>query len=196
MSNQKERLRQEVLAALRSVPMAQIAERSRRIQSNLITTKLWRDAEVVYCFVSLPREVQTATIRRQTLAEGKVLALPRVAGEDIRFHRVSDPDQPLVRSAFNIEEPPEDLPVHEPARDPTGMPTPAVLVLVPGLAFDHERYRLGRGRGYYDRFLAHYRSEVRAAGLCFEEQLVDQVPRRGWDMRMNAVVTERRLLAE
>jgi 5-formyltetrahydrofolate cyclo-ligase len=196
MSDRKEELRREVLASLRSVPMARIAERSHQIESRLTATDLWRDADVVYCFVSLPREVQTADIRRRALADGKVLALPRVAGDEIRFHRVSDPDQPLVRSAFNIEEPPDDLPVHEPAQDPAGLPTPAVLVIVPGLAFDRERYRLGRGRGYYDRFLARYRSEVRAVGLCFEEQLVDVVPRRGWDMRMNAVVTEHRILAE
>ena len=71
-------------------------------------------------------------------------------------------------------------------------------MLVPGLLFDVDGYRLGRGGGHYDRFLARIRALPRVAvvGLCFDEQLVESLPRDAWDERVDAVVTERRGLVE
>src|SRR5690606_18813616 len=69
------------------------------------------------------------------------------------------------------------------------------LILVPGLAFDTEGNRLGRGAGFYDRFLATREGAAPpACGVCFEAQLVDRIPTEPWDVPMNAVVTERRLV--
>lgn len=209
MRAEKRRLRAEVLERLRALPMESILAKSKRIEARLIDSSWWRQARVVYCYVSMPREVQTAEIRRRALAEGKVLALPRVAGDEIRFHRMSEPDQPLVRSSFNIDEPAAHLPSMDPAEDLSpveaggdegGLPLAAgsgsALVIVPGLAFDFECYRLGRGRGYYDRFLAAGRGSMTTVGVCFEEQLVDEVPRDRWDMRIERLVTDERVICE
>jgi 5-formyltetrahydrofolate cyclo-ligase len=213
-SEEKKRLRREVLARLGALPMETILEKSKRIEGRLFESSWWRRAGVVYCYVSMPREVQTAEIRRRAVAEGKTLALPRVAGEEIRFHRMSEPDQPLVRSSFNIDEPAADLPSMDPASDlppvdprvgaggdeqngtPPGTAAGNALVIVPGLAFDHARYRLGRGRGYYDRFLASGLGCFSTVGVCFEEQLVDEVPRENWDMRIDRVLTDERVIRE
>lgn len=140
----------------------------------------------MYCFVSFSREVQTAGIRNRALSHGKILALPRVVGGEMYFRVVARADQSLVRSSFGIYEPPDDLPLAEPSQH-----APA-LVVTPGVAFDPMCYRLGRGRGYYDGFLARYRSSVVAVGVCFEEQLVDAVPRDDWDVRLDAVFSEQR----
>ncbi|NBB90948.1 MAG: 5-formyltetrahydrofolate cyclo-ligase [Spirochaetes bacterium] len=204
-SREKKPLRREVLARLGALPMETILEKSKRIEASLFESSWWRRARVVYCYVSMPREVQTAEFRRRAIAEGKTLALPRVAGDEIRFHRMSEPDQPLVRSSFNIDEPAADLPPVVPesrASDdeqtgvPPGTAAESALVIVPGLAFDRERYRLGRGRGYYDRFLASGLGCFSTVGVCFEEQLVDEVPREDWDMRMDCVVTDERVIGE
>mgnify|MGYP006272350079 CR=1 FL=1 len=176
------------------MPAQEILERSRRIENLLFDSTFWAAAHAVYCYVSLPREVQTAGIRKRAYLEGKLLALPRVEGEDLQFHLVSDPAQPLVRSSLNIEEPPADLPSVAPAPEPTRLGRDRALVLVPGLAFDRECHRLGRGRGFYDRFLRRYRQDVVAIGLCLERQLVDGVPRDNRDMRVDAVVTEERTI--
>jgi 5-formyltetrahydrofolate cyclo-ligase len=178
--------------------MERILEKSRAVESRLFETSWWREAHTLFCFVSLPREVQTIGIRRRAHSEGMTVALPRVVGDQIRFHRVAHPEEPLVRSALNIEEPSPELPYVEPSTIlPGAVDRPAAalvdgssLVLVPGLAFDRRRYRLGRGRGFYDRFLGQWGRTIRAVGLCFEEQLVEVVPHERWDMRMDAVLTD------
>lgn len=200
MSAEKRRLRAEVLERLNALSMETILAKSKRIEARLFDSRWWRRARVVYCYVSMPREVQTAEIRRRAIAEGKVLALPRVAGDEIRFHRMSEPDRPLVRSSFNIEEPAADLPPVDPGDGEAGLPLGAgadsALVIVPGLAFDLDRFRLGRGRGYYDRFLAAGLGSISTVGVCFEEQLVDEVPREAWDMRLDCVMTDERVIRE
>jgi 5-formyltetrahydrofolate cyclo-ligase len=204
-SREKKRLRSEVLEQLRVLPMETVLAKSKRIEARLFESSWWRRARVVYCYVSMPREVQTGEIRRRAIAEGKTLALPRVAGEEIHFHRMSEPDQPLVRSSFGIDEPAADLPPVVPgggetggdgSRVPLGAAGDNALVIVPGLAFDLARYRLGRGRGYYDRFLATGLGYISTVGVCFEEQLVDEVPREGWDMRIDRVMTDERVIGE
>ncbi|MFO7781563.1 MAG: 5-formyltetrahydrofolate cyclo-ligase [Spirochaetia bacterium] len=213
-SGEKKTLRREVLARLNALPMETILEKSKRIEAHLFESSWWRRARVVYCYVSMPREVQTAEIRRRAISEGKTLALPRVAGDEIRFHRMAEPDQPLVRSSFNIDEPAADLPSMDPAADlppvdpglgasageqtgvPFGEAAESALVIVPGLAFDRARYRLGRGRGYYDRFLASGLGCFSTVGVCFEEQLVDEVPKEDWDIRIDRVVTDKRVIRE
>lgn len=79
------------------------------------------------------------------------------------------------------------------------------LVLVPGLAFDPNCNRLGRGFGYFDRFIAleaNYRERnvdqvsLKAIGLCFEEQVVDSVPMESWDMWMDALVSENQVFVK
>ena len=68
------------------------------------------------------------------------------------------------------------------------------LVLVPGLAFDTAGHRLGRGAGFYDRFLADPNLRAVTCGVGFEAQLLDNVPIDQWDIPLQAVATERRLV--
>lgn len=89
---------------------------------------------------------------------------------------VSDFSQ-LRRGAFGFLEPPEDAPVME---EPE-------WAVVPGLAFDREGFRLGRGGGYYDRWLTG--SGCRTIGLCRPERLLDRLPRDQWDMPVDTVIT-------
>lgn len=92
----------------------------------------------------------------------------------------------LVPGRFGIPEPTSGAPLREGTRD-------AVFV-VPGLAFDLEGVRLGRGGGWYDRVLARYPEAVRV-GLAYEFQVLPRLPAASWDVRMDALVTEARVLA-
>ncbi len=188
MNSAKAELRTHVNATLRALSSEDISRRSSEIHKRLFATTFWREAKSIYCFVSLSREVQTAEIRSTSLSHGKLLALPRVVGDELQFHVVERDDQPLERSSLGIYEPPQELPHAEPSEHAP------VLVVVPGIAFDPSCYRLGRGRGYYDRFLGRYRSSLFALGVCFEEQLVEAVPRDDRDVRLDAVLTEQRVL--
>jgi 5-formyltetrahydrofolate cyclo-ligase len=197
VTRRKRELRRLVRTRLEELPMETILEKSRALEGRLFDTPWWRDAESLFCFVSMPREVQTIGIRRRAHAEGKAVALPRVDGDQIRFHRVDDPDVPLVRSAFGIDEPDAGLPSADPVPvDATAaaLARRRTLVLVPGLAFDTGGYRLGRGRGFYDRFLGARRGDLFALGVCFEEQLVDAVPHDERDVPMEAILTDTRAI--
>jgi 5-formyltetrahydrofolate cyclo-ligase len=86
------------------------------------------------------------------------------------------------------------LGVREPVE---GMPVPVSdidLVIVPGLGFDEHGNRLGRGRGFYDRFLSHRDFRAVACALAFEEQIVPAVPAGASDVRMHMLVTDQRVV--
>lgn len=101
--------------------------------------------------------------------------LPKVAGEELSVH----PFGPLAPGPFGLLEP------TTPPVDPGDLD----LVVVPGLAFDQEGYRLGHGQGYYDRFLASVQAVT--AGVVPEALLLPRLPRDPWDVPVGHLVTER-----
>jgi 5-formyltetrahydrofolate cyclo-ligase len=112
------------------------------------------------------------------LAEGRQVLLPRVASDtELTIHRYTSPAD-LQPGAFGILEP-----VGEPVDDCTI----ADAAIIPGMAFDRAGHRLGRGRGFYDRFLARVPQLLRI-GLCAEWQLADFVPTDAHDVAMHYVV--------
>ena len=142
----------------------------------------WHESDVVLAFRSLTREVQTDTLLDAALAEGKQLGLPRLVAGELRFHRVANVSLDLTRGSYGIEEPKPELP-EIPLRT-------RIIALVPGLGFTPSGARLGRGGGYYDRFLQAYGHAVTAVGLCFDLQLREELPTGEGDMPVDYVVTE------
>ena len=154
----------------------------------LFSLPQWQSAGAVLAFAAMPDEPDTAEILRRALADGKRLLLPRVRSKT-EMDWVEIPALRLLRpGAFGIQEPPADLP----AADPAGYA--AALALVPCLAASRDGVRLGRGGGYYDRFLAHYKG----AGLllCPEALLLDELPCDDWDVRFapENILTEKGIL--
>jgi 5-formyltetrahydrofolate cyclo-ligase len=142
----------------------------------------WHESDVVLAFRSLTREVQTDALLDAALEEGKQLGLPRVAAGELRFHRVANVSLDLTRGSYGIEEPKPELPE-------ISLRT-RIIALIPGMAFTSSGARLGRGGGYYDRFLAAYGHGVTAVGLCFDLQLREELPTEEGDMPVDYVVTE------
>ena len=116
--------------------------------------------------------------------QGHDLCLPQTQGDALVF-RAWKPGDPLVVGRFNIPEP--DAKARERRPD---------LVLVPVLAFDRHGYRLGYGGGFYDRCLAEHRAKrtIRAIGIAFAGQEVEELPREPTDEPLDAVVTEERVI--
>ncbi len=114
---------------------------------------------------------------------------PRIAGDEIEFVTVVDRDH-LWPAAWNPQ-------VREPASADARIVPPAKigLLLVPGLAFTRDGQRLGRGGGFYDRFLPRLPAGATKLGICFDLQMVEALPVESHDWRVDAVVTERGLLA-
>lgn len=120
-------------------------------------------------------EVDCRELMDRALAAGKRVILPTVAGDDIVPVEVTRETVWRV-GEFGILEPVAER--YEGEVD---------VVVVPGMAFDAEGNRLGRGKGYYDRFLSRHPRAYRI-GLCFDFQLIERVPTEPFDWRMNEVV--------
>lgn len=135
-------------------------------------------------FASMPEEIDTDGLVRGLLDAGRAVALPRIDEDsgNIRAYRIGGTDG-LERNRWGIR---------EPAPDPAAEVGPAELavIVVPGLAFDRDGGRLGRGRGYYDRFLrAAGRGPLRV-GFFYALQELERVPAGEADERLDQVVTE------
>jgi len=177
---EKQRLRIEMRAILRALSSSSQALASTKIRERLAGWSVWQKASSVCAFCALPGEPDVLT----SWPEKKSLSLPRVAGDDLSMRRVLSLHA-LVPGRFGILEPAEDAP--EP---PDGWD----LFLVPGVAFDRNGARLGRGGGYYDRFLSRH-NDVFRAGVCFDEQLVPSVPCAVHDLHLHALITPSAILS-
>jgi 5-formyltetrahydrofolate cyclo-ligase len=142
--------------------------------------KAWEEdgePDSVFCYVSEPEECATEPVLRYCFERGIPLAVPLCEGSAVMTARLIRSYKELRRGAFGLWEPPEDAPVTE---------QPA-WVVVPGLAFDRNGFRLGRGGGYYDRWLAG--KTGRFVGLCHPGRFVEGLPRDDWDMPVDTVIT-------
>lgn len=150
--------------------------RSVELWSRVAHLAEYRNASGVMAFVGFRGEPDTDPLFARLAAEGKRLLLPRVEGGEIV---VCDGSGPMVTSRFGVSEP------TGPALDLAVVD----LVIVPGLAFTSSGGRLGYGGGYYDRFLPRLAPEVPNVGVCFDEQVIDDLPVEAHDIRVRRVVS-------
>ena len=176
----KKQLRAQVRAQRRALPPEVLAADSRAITERLLTLPEMERAERVFCYVSLPGEVETSPLIGRLLSQGRAVLVPRCrAGGEMDLVPISSLDD-LTPGAYGILEPGPDL-------TPTGeMPD---LAVVPALAFDRRGMRLGQGGGYYDRFLAAYPFLLKI-GCALTPFLTDCVPTEPTDQRLDGIATE------
>ena len=152
-----------------------------------IVEKLWQqigESRVVMAFWPLPDEVDVRPLIDRLVAEGRTVVLPKVTGDETMELRRYTSQADLCEGAFHIQEP-----VGEPFVDYEQID----VALVPGVAFDAAGHRLGRGRGYYDRFLAEHLAPrtshlaPRLIGICFPFQRVAVVPVDAHDVVLDQI---------
>lgn len=143
------------------------------------------EAQTVLAYYSLPDEVNTHQFIDDLLAEGKTVLLPTVIGEGQMEWHVYTSASGLKKGAFGIGESEGEL-YSGFGRD-TSPSEQQMIALVPGVAFDAAGRRLGRGRGYYDRFLAAH-PHIYKIGVCFDFQKVPEVPADGQDVAVDEVI--------
>lgn len=182
----KSRIRQTALESRRAIPASRVAKMSEQVRRNLETLKEYEDARHIAAYVAKGDEVQTASIIEGAISGGKSVAVPLVDAHSGN----------LV--FFNIKEMADLAPGHFGVLEPRRVGRPVSLgrtdlVLVPLVAWDTRGHRVGYGRGHFDRALAERRGSV-AVGLAFESQAVEQVPDEPSDVRLDVVVTEKRIL--
>lgn len=184
---QKAALRAAMREALRAM-----SEESRREQSEaackvVLALEAFQRAKTVLLYRALPIECNPAAIAAAAQGLGKRVAYP-VCGEGrtLGFY-VPQSEDAFLPASFGILEP-------DTSRSVEVLPDEADLVLVPGLAFDRFGGRLGRGAGYYDRFLS--QTKAHKVGFTFEEQLVERVPMEAFDVKMDCVAVSKWIYCE
>lgn len=171
----KKELRQEIRSRKKAHTAEELQRQSERILQQLAANKHFQAAQKVMLYASLPDEVQTLSFL-ETWRHQKTVILPTVVGDDII----------PVELAENVEFAEGDFHIPEPQNHPYSGDFD--LIVVPGMAFDKAGHRLGRGKGYYDRFLSQH-PQVYTIGLCFDFQLLPEVPSEPHDCLINEVIT-------
>lgn len=179
----KKELRQRLRKILAEIPPEELETKSLRACHRLFEQPQYVKAEVVMVYLSLPTEIDTSALVLRAWQDRKRVLAPKVSWS----HRRMSPVE--IRSLT------EDLAVsHMGIREPvSGIPFPISmidLVIVPGLAFDQYGHRLGRGRGFYDRFLAHPEFKGTACALAFEKQMTASIPVGPLDRHVHMLVTD------
>lgn len=183
---EKAALRRALRARREGLPWEAWRALSDRIERRFQGLRAFRRARTVGLYATLGREVDTAGLLAACLARGKSAAFPRVEpGGRLRFHRVTAASD-LAPGYRGIPEPSSEAPE---------VPAGALdLVVVPGLGFAPDGTRLGRGAGFYDRFLARLGPRALRVGIAFDRQVAPRLPLEADDAPLDLVVTERRLL--
>ncbi len=184
--DRKTELRGEIARRIGKMAPEERERQSRLIRSTILALPEWSEYRTVLGFLPLSDEPDLDPLLGAAIEAGKRVGLPRLGGAELRFHGVRDlgPDSFRRNQELGFREPTDEaeelvLAAEEPA-----------LVLVPGRAFDAAGRRLGRGGGYYDRFLRGVTTlQVLLVGVAFSCQAIDEVPAGSHDVPVDVVAT-------
>ena len=158
------------------------SDRDARICAAVTSLASYRFAKTVLMYAPTAGEIDVSPIALHAISVGKRIAYPlcNVDEHTMVFKPVSSPDQ-LVQGSYSIPEPSDSA--------ETLTDLSESICLVPGLVFDREGYRVGYGKGYYDRFLSTYKQTK--LGIVYSDFILDAVPRGRYDRHVDILVTER-----
>ncbi|MBF0485944.1 MAG: 5-formyltetrahydrofolate cyclo-ligase [Candidatus Omnitrophica bacterium] len=180
----KNELRQSILELINQQKEEELVFKSRIILDKFLALPVFKKARVILFYASLKGEVDTWGLIEKALEFKKSVLLPLVQKEKkaiipVEIKSVNE----LKKGAYGISEP-----CFSPNR--VLKPSTIDLVVVPGMAFDHNNNRLGRGAGYYDRFLKELPPKTPTIGLAFDFQVVSSIPgKEAHDQPVSLVLT-------
>ena len=191
----KSEYRREIRAKRAELPEDYLQAASSRIALNVLTMPEVRDCKTIFAYFSVGKEPATLAIISKLLKEGKRVCLPLCVDLDEEGHRTGTVDamearvitgfDDLVPGAYDIPEPKADTVMM--------LPEYIDLIILPCLSCDRNCNRIGRGAGYYDKFLSKTRKDCFTLAICFEEMLMDEIPMEPHDRPVDAVVTEKQI---
>ncbi len=185
----KRQLRKDILKVRDGLAPGQVDEKSKEIAARLLDLDEYRRASTIMIYLDFRNEVRTGELVKKSMAAGKNVAVPvtDVAGCRLTPSLLLNYPGDLQPGAWDILEP---SPQAVRPLDPEKLD----LVIVPGVVFDTAGYRLGYGRGFYDRFLPRTGQGTVFAGLAYEFQVLPDIFPGQHDMPMHLILTEDRLI--
>lgn len=185
----KRTLRKSCIARRNSFEPSELITRSQTIIMSLNQLECIKDAKCIMCYVSFGSEVFTHNCIEDWLRSGKKICVPYIAGSD------SDQKSMLALEITDFNElSPGSYGILEPKFETCKIISPDDIdvIIIPGLAFDICKNRLGYGGGYYDRYITDVRNDCKRVAVCFDFQVVENIPAEMHDQRVDILVTDRR----
>lgn len=180
----KKEIRSEVKKHRREADPEKIRKDSDRICESFLKLPEYQEAAVVFAYMDCKNEVETKKVIEQCWKDGKTIAVPKVFGEIMKYYVIRSYED-LEEGYFGIPEPKYEELEEIVAEDG--------LMILPGVAFDVNRHRVGYGGGFYDRYLeAHPR--MKKIAFAFEFQVFEEVPYETFDRQPEKIITETRII--
>lgn len=180
----KKEIRAEVKKHRREATAEQIHGNSESICNTFLRLPEYKEAEYVFVYVDCKNEVETKKVIEQCWKDGKTIAVPKVFGKVMKFYAITSFDD-LEEGYFGIREPKHEC-LQETVREDG-------LMILPGVAFDEERHRVGYGGGFYDKYLEEH-PDMKKIAFAFEFQMFDRVPFEVFDRQPEKIITEKRII--
>lgn len=188
-AEEKQKIRKHILAIRNEMPFTVREEKSRAIMKALFLMPLYLDSDTILTYVNYKSEVNTTDLVNKALADGKRVFAPRVSGETMEFYQLTEMKD-LKEGYQGIREPSGGLAFE------TESDTGHTLMLMPGAVFDENCHRIGYGKGFYDKYLNRISESgiaVPTLALCFECQVLSEIPSETHDIRPQMILTEKKL---
>lgn len=183
----KAELRKELLSRRDNIPPEVRKAKNRMICERMLTLDEFKNAGIIFFFASFRTEVDTTEMIKSSLTSGKRVILPKVDKEnhELLLYEIREfveltpgymgiPEPPVAENLMNIND--------------------ADIVIIPGAGFDASGNRIGYGGGYYDRLLSGLQKPVPVIAPAYEEQIEDCIPSEPHDIRVQIIVTDRRVI--
>lgn len=174
----KKDIRKRVLDLRNNISKEEWEEKSYKIYEKVVTHPFFLSANIIYCYVDYRNEVGTEWIIKKAWDLHKQVAVPKIEGEEMKFYRISSFDDLQVGYRG----------IQEPVNQALTKEENAVIIL-PGVAFDRKRNRIGYGKGFYDKFLDKHPS-CKTIAIGFACQIVDEIQTDSFDYQPDILITE------
>lgn len=190
----KKSLRMQIKAALKNLPPQDVLKkRSDAACKKICATEQFNSSEYVFVYMNMKNEADCLEVLNNSIEQKKKVCIPKVLSDtQMEFYLLSGDEKSikdqLVSGAFGILEPGPSMLKN--IVNPEGLNGKNVLMIVPGLGFTKSGERLGRGKGYYDRYierLSRSGAKLCTVGFCFSEQIVQKIPCGDHDKKVDLV---------
>lgn len=185
MTQTKQSLRKEIAAAIGAITPEERRQMDEAVNEQafeFFSMMMLTPSAPVLAYLPLRDEVDIVPLLMEFMENDVVVAMPRIEGDRLVLHEVTDIGRDVTRGSFDVPEPKAELPI---------IPIATVsVVITPGRAFTQEGDRLGRGKGYYDRLLK--LMPARRVALAYDCQVLDSIPVTENDEKIDLIITPTR----
>ena len=185
LKREKQEIRQKLLERLLSLTKSEIKRRSKNVEDKLSELPFYKKAKMIMVYYPLRGEVDILRkIRRDLGSKRFCFPVMDLEAKNLRIFEISNLEKDFGPGPRGVMQPDTQSSKEVDVKD-------IDMVIVPGLAFDRKKNRLGRGAGFYDRFLQNVTTPTKKVGIAFEFQILENLPTNlSWDQKVDTVVSE------